>query len=43
MVQGGSRMRLKEGAGDLSVLARDGELAGDLDVTGERGTRGGGG
>ena len=30
----------KERAGDLGMWALDGELAGDLGVTGERGTRG---
>ena len=32
--------RFKERVGDFGVRALDGELAGDLGVTGERGTRG---
>ena len=40
-VQERSWGRFKERAGDFGVRALDGELAGDLGVTGERGMRGG--
>ena len=39
-VRGRSWGRFKERFGDLGVRALDRELAGDLGVTGERGTRG---